>query len=91
MASGLTLVASSIASAREIVDDGRNGFLFPLGDDRALAERVIELVRDPERRAAIGRNARASVADRGIERAVAAYVRELETFVAARRGQGLGR
>jgi glycosyltransferase involved in cell wall biosynthesis len=76
MASGLPLVTSSIPSARELVRDGDNGLLFPLGDD-------------PERRTALGRAARLTVADRGIDSAVAAYVREFEALVTPRRsGEG---
>jgi len=40
MACGRTLIASDIAPARELIDDGRNGLIYPLGDCDALADRI---------------------------------------------------
>ncbi|MGD9507341.1 MAG: glycosyltransferase family 4 protein [Geminicoccaceae bacterium] len=85
MASGRPLIASDIASARELVREGETGLLFPVGDDAALAERILHLLGDPDRRRRMGDAARASVANRRIEHAVAAYKRELEEFVATTR------
>ncbi len=44
--------------------DGVNGLVFPMDDDAALAERIGELLKSSERRAAIGREARRTVAER---------------------------
>jgi phosphatidylinositol alpha-mannosyltransferase len=51
---GLPVVASDIPPLREVLDDGRAGELFPVGDAEAAAVLLRDLVRDPERRAAIG-------------------------------------
>jgi glycosyltransferase involved in cell wall biosynthesis len=85
MASGRPLIASDIASARELVREGETGLLFPVGDDAALAERILHLLGDPDRRRRMGDAARASIANRRIEHAVAAYKCELEAFVATTR------
>src|SRR5262249_10474991 len=74
MASGRPLVASDIAPARELIRDGETGLLFPLGDDEALAQRLRSLLTDPDRRAALGRRARAAVANRRLDTAIAAYL-----------------
>ena len=85
MASGRPLIASAIASARELVREGETGLLFPVGDDKALADRILDLLGDPDRRRRLGDAARASIADRRIEHAVAAYQHELEELVATTR------
>lgn len=43
MAAGLPVIASSSGSLKEIVRDGYNGYLVPVGDHRAIASRVREL------------------------------------------------
>jgi glycosyltransferase involved in cell wall biosynthesis len=73
MASGLPVVATRGGAFPEIVEDGRSGLLVPRGDVEALAEALSELLGDPARRAALGREARARVLrsftwDRVIER-----------------------
>jgi glycosyltransferase involved in cell wall biosynthesis len=78
MASGVALVASAIPSSRELILDGINGRLFPVGDHAALAGVLAELLAEPERRAEIAEAGRARVADRHIDAAVQAYVEELE-------------
>jgi glycosyltransferase involved in cell wall biosynthesis len=78
MASGVALVASAIPSSRELILDGVNGRLFPVGDHAALAGVLAELLAEPERRAEIAEAGRARVADRHIDAAVQAYVEELE-------------
>jgi glycosyltransferase involved in cell wall biosynthesis len=45
MAAKVPVVATDIPGTRELVEDGRTGFLFPVGDSQALAvsmERLIE-------------------------------------------------
>lgn len=59
MASGLPVVAPATGGPLDLVRHGQTGFLIPPGDDQALRERVYELVRAPELRAAFGRAGRA--------------------------------
>jgi phosphatidylinositol alpha-mannosyltransferase len=49
-ASGTPVVGSDIAGYREVVRDGRDGVLVPVGDAVALGETLLELASDPERR-----------------------------------------
>jgi glycosyltransferase involved in cell wall biosynthesis len=49
MAMRKPVVASDEGGPREIIEHGRTGLLFPRGDDRALAESVVSLLRDPAR------------------------------------------
>jgi glycosyltransferase involved in cell wall biosynthesis len=58
MAAGIPIVASDIPGCRNLVDGSSTGLLFPVGDERALRERVVELSESAERRASIVDNAR---------------------------------
>jgi L-malate glycosyltransferase len=44
MASGLLPVVTDIPGNREWIEDGKNGFLFPLGNYQALAEKIIWII-----------------------------------------------
>lgn len=63
-ASGKPLVATATAGAREIITDGWNGFLVEIGDHAALADRIVQLLSDPELAARLGRNGRQLMVDR---------------------------
>jgi len=61
MARGLPVIATPVGGLPELIEDGANGLLVPPGDPEALARAILELASDPERRAALGRAARATV------------------------------
>ncbi|MDP8246960.1 MAG: glycosyltransferase [Candidatus Tritonobacter lacicola] len=44
MAMSLPVIASDIGANREVVSDGRNGYLFPVGDHGALAGKIMDLL-----------------------------------------------
>lgn len=50
MAAGAVVVASDLPAFRDVLDDGATGRLFPTGDSDALADAVVELLRDPAQR-----------------------------------------
>jgi glycosyltransferase involved in cell wall biosynthesis len=72
-ACGRTLVASDIRAAREVVTDGETGVLFPVGDVAALTDTLVALAGAPDRRATIGRQARARIRPHSLDGAVDAY------------------
>jgi phosphatidyl-myo-inositol alpha-mannosyltransferase len=57
-ASGTPVVASNIAGYRDVVRDGEDGLLVPVGDAVALGEALLELASDPARRSAMSDAAR---------------------------------
>lgn len=63
MASGLPLVATTVGEVSSIVQDGRTGLLVPPGDPAALAEAILQLLRDPDTRRAMGSAARQLVCE----------------------------
>lgn len=55
MASGKPVIATAVSGPREIVEDGRTGLLVPPRDPDALAKALLQLLKDPERRARMGK------------------------------------
>jgi N-acetyl-alpha-D-glucosaminyl L-malate synthase BshA len=53
MACGAPVVASRAGGLPEVIDDGLNGILEPVGSVEAMGRRAVELLRDPERHAAM--------------------------------------
>lgn len=54
MRAGLPAVASEVGGMRESIADGVNGFIVPPGDPEALADRLRQLIADPEARRRMG-------------------------------------
>jgi poly(glycerol-phosphate) alpha-glucosyltransferase len=80
MAAGCIPIAYDIPyGPADVIADGRNGFLAPAGDIDALAKRIVELQRMPERAVeAMRRRARATAARFGDEAVTRAWAREME-------------
>jgi glycosyltransferase involved in cell wall biosynthesis len=64
MACGVPSVVTRVGGNPEAITDGENGFLVPVEDDAAAAEKLLTLLRHPEQRARIGENGRNSVQTR---------------------------
>jgi glycosyltransferase involved in cell wall biosynthesis len=64
MACGLPVVAARAGGIPEFVRDGADGYLVQRGDPASLRRAVLALVSDRQRLRAMGRNARAYVAER---------------------------
>jgi starch synthase len=54
---GKPAVVTNVGSLPEVVDDGETGLVVPPGDEKALAEAIVSLLRDSGRRHAMGRKA----------------------------------
>ena len=61
MASGVPVVAFNVGGVADVITTAEIGVLIPDGDVVGLADRILTLLNDPERRAAMGSAARASV------------------------------
>ncbi len=63
LASSLPVVATDTGGIREVISDGKNGFLCAPGDIRALTEKTLLLLKDSVLRERMGRNAKAALAE----------------------------
>jgi glycosyltransferase involved in cell wall biosynthesis len=54
LAAGVPLVATRVGGTPAVVDDGETGFLVDVGDVAAMADRLLELAGEPQRRAEMG-------------------------------------
>ena len=83
MAAGVPIVASDCGAVRDIVEDGAQGYLIPVGDVGRFAGRLRLLADDPDLRARLGQAARARAErDFGIERTARSYEGLLTELVA---------
>ena len=64
MATGLPVIATDVGGNRELVQDGLNGRLVPVGDSEALATALLGLLEDEQERKRQGANALRKVRDR---------------------------
>jgi len=87
LACGTPVVASAVGGIPEQVVEGRTGFLVPVGDARAMAERVLGLLADEGLRLRMGRQAAGDAARRfGLERMAEEY---LAFYRANLKGEGI--
>ena len=64
MACGVPSIATRVGGVPELIDDGVNGLLFPVGDTEAMAAAAIALLGDEARLAAMAAAARKTASDR---------------------------
>ncbi|MBC7324291.1 MAG: glycosyltransferase, partial [Moorella sp. (in: Bacteria)] len=82
MAAGKPVVATNVRGNRDLVEDGRTGFLVELGDVPGLVVALERLARNPELRASMGAAGREKIRDYSLDRVLtemaAIYGRYLE-------------
>jgi glycosyltransferase involved in cell wall biosynthesis len=73
MASGLPVVAANKYALPELVKPEQNGFLFEPEDSEALAQHLIQMFQNPERRQAMGKESLRIVAAHSLETSISHY------------------
>lgn len=63
-AAGKPVVSTETTGAREIINNGYNGYLVPIGDAQALASKIIELLNNPDKAKEMGDNGRKFVQEK---------------------------
>ena len=63
MAAGLPVIMTDVGLAGEIVKDGVNGHVVPVGDEAAFLDAVCDLYRNPEKRHAFAEAGRRTIAE----------------------------
>lgn len=86
MAAGLPIVATDCGSVRDIVEDGQQGFVVPVGDVATFADRLRVLANDEPLRIQFGKSGRARVESEFRIQNTARKYEELLTEVLARKG-----
>jgi sugar transferase (PEP-CTERM/EpsH1 system associated) len=86
MASGLPAVVTPTGGNPELVEDGQQGWFFPVRDFQALARCLLRCAEDTRLRAKFGEAARKRVLEHFSLQAMIARYRELYIELAARRG-----
>jgi UDP-glucose:(heptosyl)LPS alpha-1,3-glucosyltransferase len=81
-ASGLAILATPVNGVRELIEDGRNGFLIT-PEPRVIAERLVQLAQDPALRVRLGQAARSSAMEFGAEKMIAKHHRLYARLAAA--------
>ena len=91
MATGRPTVCTAVGGVPEIVHDGVTGYLVPPSDPAALAQRLVELLRDPVQGQTMGKAARARVElEFNLDRSAAEAQRRLEEIVGHASGANRG-
>jgi glycosyltransferase involved in cell wall biosynthesis len=72
MASGLPVVATDVGGTRELMSDGREGYVIAAGDAEALVARSVDILTDPALHARMRAAARARAETFGVAAMVAA-------------------
>ncbi len=86
MACGVPVVATDVSDVRYLIPEGKVGFVIDSGDEEALADRLLRLLRDDASREEMGREARRWVESRfSIETMTASMAKVYKEAVASGR------
>jgi len=82
MALSKPVVSSGKGGLSEIIDNNRSGYLFPIGEYRLVAEKIIELLNNKELRVEMGINGRKIVEEQfPIDKMVAEFIDVYNAFI----------
>ncbi|HRZ67224.1 MAG TPA: glycosyltransferase, partial [Candidatus Omnitrophota bacterium] len=79
LASGRPVVSTDVGGVKDVVQDGKSGYLVASGDARAFAEKLRELAADKAKRAAFGAEGRDSVMGRYSSERLVSDIKRLYT------------
>ncbi len=81
MAAGKPVVASNVRGPRELIEDGKTGFLVELGDVVGLARALEKLILDRELRNAMGEAGQKKIQDYSLEKVLVEMERIYERYL----------
>ncbi|PJB05979.1 hypothetical protein CO123_03030 [bacterium (Candidatus Howlettbacteria) CG_4_9_14_3_um_filter_37_10] len=81
MACGAAAVASSAGALPELVQNGKNGYLFKKGDYKDLSGKIISVLGDPEKQEQMGNKSRELIMAHGLEKTVAEYEKIYKSLI----------
>ena len=77
MTSEVPVIATNAGGLPEVIVDGETGYLVPMGDTDAMAERGIEILRNDDLRKRMGQRAREVAVERFDELKIVPVYREM--------------
>ncbi len=77
MASAKPVVSTAVGGVPDIVIDGKTGILVPSGDDKKLAEAILTMIMDPEKRKEFGTHGREFIRERFTKERLIADIEKL--------------
>jgi N-acetyl-alpha-D-glucosaminyl L-malate synthase BshA len=77
MACGVPVIGTNVGGLPEVVENGADGYLRPVGDVEGMAEAALTLLRDPEKWSDFSRNARRRAVEAFPTAAIVARYRDL--------------
>ncbi len=81
------VVSTSFPGAYEIVEDGRNGIVVPIGDSKKMSEAIISILKDPDKAHRMGLRGREIVEEKFTEKIWADKMEEVYYEVMERAGR----
>lgn len=88
MALGKPVVATNVGGVRDVVVDGVNGFIVPIRSPDSLAQRLVEILENPELAAKLGATARETAGSYSWNRTVNAYIAIYDSVLSGQRFWG---
>jgi 1,2-diacylglycerol 3-alpha-glucosyltransferase len=73
MATGLPVIGADAVALPELIHDGKNGYLFEPGNVDELAGRIVDMFRDPSKRATMGQHSLEIIAHHDINKTLEAF------------------
>jgi len=82
MSCGLPVITTDMCVAgRELIEDDSQGYVIPIDNAELLHEKMVEILADPDRAAAMGRKNHAKIQDYVVENIVAGHLKVLEQLM----------
>lgn len=78
MMMGLSCVATDCAGCDEVIEPGVNGLLIPVGDTQAMAQALLEMIRQPDKTRAMGEAAQKTAEGFAVEAVIGQWRKAIE-------------
>lgn len=78
MSYGLVCISTKVSGARGMIEDGQSGFLVPEGDSSALAQAMLDLIKNKAQFTSLGSNARKRIIENF---AYPIYIKKLDSIL----------
>lgn len=73
MASGLPIIATKAIALPELVYNGKNGYLFNVGDVKTLANQILEIIRNPRLKKKMSENSLKIISHHALNKTIKSY------------------